>query len=116
MMSEQGPHGVLPASVVRVELRRSGNGTALSERAAEVPQSPMFSAISLTDREQIDSSAREKTFLPGEAVFQERGPVQRISLIAARVRRLMGKANQEVDRSGIVRLIGRRGGRSGWPR
>src|SRR6266550_6301340 len=79
MTSEQVPHRIRPAAAVRVGLCRSGNGTAMSQRAAEVQQSPMFSAISLADREKIVSSAREEPFPPRETVFLEGDSGQRIS-------------------------------------
>ena len=51
----------------------------MSQKAAEVQQSPMFSAISLADREKIVSSARKKPLLPSDTVFLEGDPVPRIS-------------------------------------
>jgi len=51
----------------------------MSQKAAEVQQSPMFSAISLADRKKIVSSAREKPLLPSDTVFLEGDPVPRIS-------------------------------------
>ena len=51
----------------------------MSQKATEVQQSPMFSAISLADRKKIVSSAREKPLLPSDTVFLEGDPVPRIS-------------------------------------
>ena len=55
----------------------------MSQRAAEVQQYSLFSAIALNDREKIVSSAREKTFLPGETIFLEGDPARQISLMTS---------------------------------
>ena len=81
MASKPGLRGIGYAEVVSLEARRSGNRTAVSRRAADVQQSRLFSAISLTDREEIVSSARERSFLPGETIFLEGDPGRQISLL-----------------------------------
>jgi len=79
MTSDRGLQGFRPAALVRVGLRESGNATAMSQRAAQVQQSPTFSAFSLANRKEFVFSAREKTFFAGETVFLEGDLVQRIS-------------------------------------
>jgi len=79
MTSEQGPQRIRPAAVVRVGLRRSGNGNAMSQKAAEVQQSPMFSAISLADRKKIVSSAAKNPSSQRHS-FPGRRSLPRISL------------------------------------
>jgi CRP-like cAMP-binding protein len=83
MASKPGLRGIGYAEVVSLEARRSGNGTAVSRRAAGVQQSRLFSGISLTDREEIVSSARERSFLPGETIFLEGDPGRQISLLTS---------------------------------
>jgi CRP-like cAMP-binding protein len=53
----------------------------MSRRAAQTLESPLFSALSPTDREQIVCAAREKPFLPGETIFLEGEPVRRMFLL-----------------------------------
>jgi CRP-like cAMP-binding protein len=71
------------AGVVRLGVRRSHHGIAISRRAADGQPYSLFSAISATDRQEILSSAREKPFLPGEAIFLEGDPVRQISLLTS---------------------------------
>ena len=83
MASKPGPLNMGYAGVVRLGVRRSQHGIAISRRGAEGQPYSLFSAISVTDREEIVSSAREKPFLPGEAIFLEGDPVRQISLLTS---------------------------------
>ena len=53
----------------------------MHRRAPEALEFPLFSALSLTDREEIVSAALEKPFLPGETIFVEDDPAQQVSLL-----------------------------------
>ena len=83
MASKPGPLGMGYEGVVRLGVRKSHHGIAISRRGAEGQPYSLFSAISVTDREEIVSSAREKPFLPGEAIFLEGDPVRQISLLTS---------------------------------
>jgi len=83
MGSKPEPISMGYAGAVRLGVRRSHHGTALSRRTADGQPYSLFSAMPATDRDEIVSAAREKPFLPGEAIFLEGDPVRQISLLTS---------------------------------
>jgi CRP-like cAMP-binding protein len=81
MVWERGPHKIDHARVVHLGLFRQGNGSAMSQKVANAQQSPLFSAIPLTDLERILSRARENTYLPEETIFMEGDLVREVGVI-----------------------------------
>jgi CRP-like cAMP-binding protein len=92
------------APVMRTRAPSNGNGTAISQRAAQVQQFPLFLNISPADCREIVSTAHEKVFSRRQTIFFQGDPARQILLLTSGCVKItqLGQNGTEV----ILRLIG----------
>jgi CRP/FNR family transcriptional regulator, nitrogen oxide reductase regulator len=82
----------------------------MSQKAAQVQHFPLFSGISPADCGMIVSAAGEKTFLPGQPIFLEGGPVRQIFVLTsgcAKITQLAQNGTEVILRlSGLGDVVG----------